>query len=77
MQVLKVQRGLKKRAIVSFRAENRECGEEKSVGVCEGLDRLDGHRVAARSKAQLCGRSLDEIVGSNPTGVSLVNVVCS
>ena len=35
--------------------------------------------VAARSKAQVCGRSPAEIVGSNPTGdmdVSVVSVVC-
>jgi hypothetical protein len=36
--------------------------------------------VAAPSKAWVCGRSLDGIVGSNPTGghgrVSLVSVVC-
>jgi len=36
--------------------------------------------VAARSKASVCGRSLDGIVGSNPTGghgcLSVVSVVC-
>jgi len=35
--------------------------------------------VAARSKAQVCGRSPAEIVGSNPTGgkdVSLLWVLC-
>ena len=35
--------------------------------------------VAARSKALVCGRSLAEIVGSNPTGgmdMSVVSVVC-
>ena len=36
--------------------------------------------VAARSKAQVCGRLPDEIVGSNPTPghgyLSVVNVVC-
>ena len=36
--------------------------------------------VAARSKAQDCGRSPAEIVGSNPTGghgcLSVVSVVC-
>jgi len=35
--------------------------------------------VAARSKAQVCGRSPAEIVGSNPTGgidVCLLWVVC-
>jgi len=39
MQVLKVQKGLKRRVTVSFRAENRETGE-KSVCVCEGLDEM-------------------------------------
>ena len=34
------------RVAVSFRAENRETGEDQSVGVSEGLDRRDGHRVA-------------------------------
>ena len=33
--------------------------------------------VAARSKAWVCGRSLAEIVGSNPTeGMDVVSVVC-
>jgi hypothetical protein len=36
--------------------------------------------VATRSKAWVCGRSLDGIVGSNPAGshgcLSLVSVVC-
>jgi len=36
--------------------------------------------VAARSKAWVCGRSLSEIVGSNPTHghgcLSVVSVVC-
>jgi len=36
--------------------------------------------VAARSKAQVCGRSPAEIVGSNPTGghrcLSVLSVVC-
>jgi len=34
--------------------------------------------MAARSKAWVCGRSLTEIVGSNPAGacMSLVSVVC-
>ena len=35
--------------------------------------------MAARFKAQVCGRSPAEIVGSNPSGgmeVSVVNVVC-
>jgi len=36
--------------------------------------------VAARSKALVCGRSLAEIVGSNPTGghgcLSVVSDVC-
>jgi len=37
-------------------------------------------RVAARSKAWVCGRSPTEIVGSNPAGghgcLSVVSVVC-
>jgi len=36
--------------------------------------------VAARSKAQVCGRSLTEVAGSNPTGCMdicfSVSVVC-
>jgi hypothetical protein len=44
--MLKVQKGLKRRVTVSLRAENREIGEDKSVGLCEGLDRIDGHRAA-------------------------------
>ena len=69
---MKVQKGLKRRVTISFRAENRETGEDKLVGVSEGLDRRDGHRVAdpgaARSKAFLCGRSRARTSGSNPAG---------
>ena len=36
--------------------------------------------MAARSNAQVCGRSLDGVVGSNPAGrdrcLSVVSVVC-
>ena len=49
-------------------------------GNCAAYKLITPVPVAARSRAEVCGRSPAEIVGSNPTGrdvcLSVVSVVC-
>jgi len=39
-----------------------------NLGICINIYNTASFPVAARSKAWVCGRSLDGIAGSNPTG---------
>ena len=53
-------------------------GHKSSAGIATrcGLDGPKPIRVAERSKARVCGRSLAGISGSNPVGGIDVCVVC-
>ena len=81
--VLKVQKGLKRRVTVSFRAENRETGEDKSFGVCEGLDnrwppciRSQWPRGVRRGSAAARVLALRAPIPPGHGCLSVVSVVC-